>query len=56
MLLPIHGNVSQVYWHFVYSLNVNDDSIQVAGANESFVQLNGSVMSVFVNTCSLLPL
>lgn len=56
MLFPIRSIVSWLYWHFVYSLEVNDVDAQVAGASESFMQLKWAVMSVFVNTCSLLPL
>lgn len=41
VLLPICDIVSRVYWHLVYSLEVNDVSTQVAGASESFMQLNG---------------
>ena len=40
-LLPICDIVSRVYRHLVYSLKVNDVSTQVAGASESFMQLNG---------------
>lgn len=55
MLLPICDIVNRAHWHFVYSLGVNDAGTG-CWCQWKLYAVKWAVMSVFVNTCSLLPL